>query len=44
MKAAVWYGKKDIRIEEVAEKPVKDNQVKVTRGMGRYLRKRLTRI
>lgn len=29
MKAAVWYGKKDIRIEEVAEKPVKDNQVKV---------------
>ncbi|MEC5273226.1 2,3-butanediol dehydrogenase [Caldifermentibacillus hisashii] len=29
MKAAVWYGKKDIRIEEVSEKPVKDNQVKV---------------
>ena len=29
MKAAIWHGKKDIRIEEVAEKPVKDNQVKV---------------
>lgn len=32
MKAAVWYGKKDIRIEEVAEKPVKDNQVKVRKA------------
>src|SRR5699024_8936485 len=29
MKAAVWYGKKDIRIEEVPDKPIKDNEVKV---------------
>ncbi|HLR54940.1 MAG TPA: 2,3-butanediol dehydrogenase [Pseudogracilibacillus sp.] len=29
MKAAVWHGKKDIRVEEVPEKPIKDNEVKV---------------
>ncbi|HLR70383.1 MAG TPA: 2,3-butanediol dehydrogenase [Pseudogracilibacillus sp.] len=29
MKAAVWHGKKDIRVEEVKEKALKDNQVKV---------------
>lgn len=29
MKAAVWYGKRDLRIEEVEEKPLKDTDVKV---------------
>ncbi|WP_339226284.1 2,3-butanediol dehydrogenase [Oceanobacillus sp. FSL K6-2867] len=29
MKAAVWHGEKDIRIEEVEVKPLKDSQVKV---------------
>src|SRR5699024_7144184 len=29
MKAAVWHGKKDIRVEEVPEKPIKDKEVKV---------------
>ncbi|WP_080875951.1 2,3-butanediol dehydrogenase [Oceanobacillus timonensis] len=29
MKAAVWHGKKDIRIEEVNEKPLQDSEVKV---------------
>lgn len=29
MKAAVWYGKKDIRVEEREQKPLKDTEVKV---------------
>lgn len=29
MKAAVWYGQKDVRIEERDVKPVGDNDVKV---------------
>ena len=29
MKAAVWHGKKDIRIEDVEEQPLKDTHVKV---------------
>ncbi|NBJ68211.1 MULTISPECIES: 2,3-butanediol dehydrogenase [Clostridia] len=29
MKAAVWYGKKDIRVEERELKPLKDDEVKV---------------
>src|SRR5699024_2559280 len=29
MKAAVWHGKKDIRVEEVEEKSLKDKEVKV---------------
>ncbi|ADO83912.1 2,3-butanediol dehydrogenase [Ilyobacter polytropus] len=29
MKAALWYGPKDVRIEEVAEPVVKENEVKV---------------
>lgn len=32
MKAAVWYGKKDLRVEERELKPLKDNEVKVRVG------------
>ncbi|SDY28321.1 2,3-butanediol dehydrogenase [Salimicrobium album] len=32
MKAAVWYGKKDLRVEEREEKPLKDDEVKVRVG------------
>ncbi|SUM04820.1 alcohol dehydrogenase, zinc-containing [Staphylococcus carnosus] len=29
MKAAVWYGQKDVRVEERESKPLKDNEVRV---------------
>ncbi|MCM0599825.1 alcohol dehydrogenase catalytic domain-containing protein, partial [Periweissella fabalis] len=29
MKAAVWHGVKDVRVEEVELKPLKDNEVVV---------------
>lgn len=29
MRAAVWYGKKDVRVEERKSKDLKDNEVKV---------------
>jgi len=29
MKAAVWYGKKDLRVEEVEVSPVKENEVQI---------------
>ncbi|SDJ57548.1 2,3-butanediol dehydrogenase [Salimicrobium halophilum] len=32
MKAAVWYGKKDLRVEERELKPLKDHEVKVRVG------------
>lgn len=29
MKAAVWHGEKDIRVEDVELRPLKENEVKV---------------
>ena len=37
MKAAVWYGQKDVRVEDREPKELKDNEVKVKSILGWYL-------